>query len=424
MSKLSILGGPKTITKKMKLHNSIGNEERNIVNKVMKSGKLSAFYGTWGDGFYGGKYVQKFERDCSNFFKVKYALSVNSWTSGLIASVGALDINPGDEIIVSPWSMCASATAIIHWNAIPIFADIEYDTYNLDPADVIRKITKRTKAIMSVDIFGHSAPINELKKIARKYNLKIISDSAQSPGAKYNNKFAGTATDIGGISLNYHKHINTGEGGVIFTNNRKYAERIAMIRNHAEAIVVKKKVKNLANLVGYNFRMGEIEAAIGIEQLKKLKKIIKKKQDTAKLLINGLKGLSGLKLPIIKKNCSHVFYVFPLQVDGKKLGVHRNRIYEALQAEGVEGLLANFTHIPRLPLFKQKIAYGSKGFPWTINKHAKKIKYTNGICPVADDLQDNKYLGILLCSYVYDKQDVNNLIKAFHKVWNKLESLK
>lgn len=424
MNKLAILGGNKTIKNKMKPHNSIGKEERDAVNKVMKSGKLSAFYGTWGDGFYGGKYVKKFEKDCAKYFNVKYALSVNSWTSGLIAAVGSLDINPGDEIIVSPWSMCASASAILHWNAIPVFADIEADTYNLDPADVVKKITKRTKAIMSVDIFGHSAPINELKKIANKYKLKIISDSAQAPGAKYNKKFAGTMTDLGGISFNYHKHINTGEGGMIFTNKKEYADRIAMIRNHAEAIVAKKKVKNIANLVGYNFRMGEIEAAIGIAQLKKLKKIIQEKQYIAKLLIEGLSGLKGLKVPIIKKNCSHVFYVFPLQIDGEELGVHRNKIYDALKAEGVEGLQVAFTHIPRLPIFKKKIAYGSKGFPWTINKFAKKIKYIDGICPVADDMQDNKYLGILLCSYDFKKEDAQNLIKAFHKVWDNLNHIK
>ena len=123
----------------MRLHNSIGKEERQAVNKVMKSGKLSAFYGSWGKGFYGGKYVRKFEKKCEKFFGVKYALTVNSWTSGLIASVGSLDINPGDEIIVSPWSMCASATSILHWNAIPVFADIEYDTFNLNPSDVIKK---------------------------------------------------------------------------------------------------------------------------------------------------------------------------------------------------------------------------------------------------------------------------------------------
>lgn len=424
MNKLAIFGGNKTISEKVKIHNSIGKEEVNIVNRVMKTGKLSAFYGTWGKGFYGGKYVQKFEKSCIRYFKTKYAISVNSWTSGLIAAVGALDINPGDEIIVSPWSMCASATSILHWNAIPIFADIDKDTFNLDPKDVEKKITKRTKAIMSIDIFGHSAPIKELNKIAKKYKLSIISDSAQSPGAKYFKKFTGTITDIGGISLNYHKHINTGEGGVIFTNNKKLAERMYLIRNHAEAVVNKKKVESLSNLVGYNFRMGELEAAIGIEQLKKLNKIIKQKQLLAKILKKGLSNLKGLKLPIIKKNCSHVYYVFPMQINSKETGVHRNKIYKALVAEGIQGLQINFTHIPRLPIFENKIAYGSSGFPWSLNQYSKKVKYGKGICPVADEMLDSKYLGLLLCSYDFQKKDAKNIIKAFHKVWNKLNLLK
>ena len=206
---------------------------------------------------------------------------------------------------------------------------------------------------MSVDIFGHSAPINELKKIAKKYKLSIISDSAQSPGAKYNKKFAGTLTDIGGISLNYHKHINTGEGGVIFTNNKTLADRMYLIRNHAEAVVNQKRVKSLSNLVGYNFRMGEIEAAIGIEQIKKLNKIIKQKQQIAKILNKGLSKLRGLKLPIIKKNCSHVYYVYAMQIDHKVLGVHRNKIYKALVAEGIQGLQTNFTVIQNCQSLKK-----------------------------------------------------------------------
>ena len=421
MSKLAIFGGKKSIPYKIRAHKSIGKEEARAVSKIMKTGNLSEFFGTWGEGFYGGKYVKKFEKSCNKYFKVKYSISVNSWTSGLIAAVGALDINPGDEVIVSPWTMCATATSIIHWNAIPIFADIDNETFNIDPKEVEKKITKRTKAIMSVDIYGHSAPINELKKIGKKYKIPIISDSAQSPSAKYFNKNAGSLTEIGGISLNYHKHINTGEGGVIFTNNKRLAERMYMIRNHAEAIVGKKKVSNLANLVGYNFRMGELEAAIGIQQLKKLNKIVKQKQYIAKILDKGLRSLKGLKIPVVKKNCTHVYYVYPMQINQKETGVHRNKIYKALLAEGVQGLQINFTHVPRLPIFEKKIAYGSNGFPWSINKYAKKVKYGKGICPVADDMLDNKYMSILLCSYNFQKKDAENIIKAFHKVWNNLK---
>jgi len=292
--KLAINGGSKTINTKFAAYNSLGEEERLAVDRVMRSGVLSAFLGVWHKDFYGGPKVQEFEKMATKYFGVKHAITVNSWTSGLIAAVGALDIEPGDEIIVSPWTMAASATAILHWNAIPIFADIEEDTFNLDPDSVEANITPHTKAIMAVDIFGHSADMDSLRKIADKYNLKIISDTAQSPGAMYKGKYAGTLADIGGYSLNYHKHIHTGEGGIIVTNDDKLAERLQLIRNHAEVVVEAKGVEKINNMIGYNFRLGEIESAIGIEQLKKLKKFTKSRERIGNRLSLVLSCLNGL----------------------------------------------------------------------------------------------------------------------------------
>ena len=254
----------------------------------MRTGVLSQFLGTWHKDFYGGPKVKEFEIMAAKYFGVKHAITVNSWTSGLIAAVGALDIEPGDEIIVSPWTMSASATAILHWNAIPIFADIEEETFNLDPVSVESNITDRTKAIMAIDIFGHSADMDALRKIANKYNLKIISDTAQAPGAIYKGNFAGTLADIGGYSLNYHKHIHTGEGGILVTNDDNLAERLQLIRNHAEVVVEGKGVEKINNLLGFNFRLGEIESAIGIEQLKKLKYYVKTRERIANRLSEGI----------------------------------------------------------------------------------------------------------------------------------------
>ena len=132
--------------------------------------------------------MKEFERQCEDYFGVKHAVTVNSWTSGLIAAVGAIGIEPGDEVIVTPWTMCASATAILHWNAIPVFADIEPNTFNLDPVSVEANITPYTKAIMVVDIFGHSADMDALMALAAKHNLKVITDTAQAPGALYKGK--------------------------------------------------------------------------------------------------------------------------------------------------------------------------------------------------------------------------------------------
>ena len=423
-SVLAIDGGDKIIKKPFKKYNSIGVEEINAAKDVVESGVLSQYLGEWDDDFFGGLKVQVFERECERYFGVKHAITVNSWTSGLVAAVGAIGVEPGDEIIVTPWTMCASATAIMHWNAIPIFADIESDTFCLDMASVEANITSKTKAIMAVDIFGHSVDMDTLMSLAQKYNLKVISDTAQAPGAFYHGKYAGTLADIGGYSLNYHKHIHTGEGGIIVTNDDELADRMRLIRNHAEAVVKDKGVTNLSNMIGHNFRLGEIECAIGIEQLKKLHRLVEARQKKAERLSNGLKDLLGLRLPIVKGDCTHAYYVYPLILDTKKLGVSRNLIIKALEAEGVTGLNAGYANIHMLPMYQNKIAYGSHGFPWNLELVRQDINYTKGICPVAEKLHDETFIGFELCLYDLSKKDLDLIIEAFQKVWSSLNNLK
>jgi len=420
---LAINGGEKTIKTPLSVYNSIGVEELEAVERVVKSGVLSQYLGCWHDDFYGGPKVQEFERECEKFFNVKHAITVNSWTSGLIAAVGAIGVEPGDEVIVTPWTMCASATAILHWNAIPIFADIESETFCLDIASVEANITPKTKAIMSVDIFGHSADMDALISLARKYNLKVISDTAQAPGAFYHEKYAGTLADIGGYSLNYHKHIHTGEGGILVTNDDELADRMRLIRNHAETVVEDKGVSNLNNMIGHNFRLGEIECAIGIEQLKKLKQLVKTRQKRAERLIEGLKDLTGLRPPVVQDDCTHVYYVLPLIVDVEKLGTSRESIVQALEAEGVSGLSAGYVNVHLLPMYQEKIAYGSNGFPWTLDGVRQDIDYTKGICPVAEMLHEKTFIGFQMCVHELSDNDIDLIVRAFKKVWENIDSL-
>jgi len=348
---------------------------------------------------------------------------VNSWTSGLIAAIGAIGIEPGDEVIVSPWTMSASATAILHWNAIPVFADIEIETFNLDPISVEKNITPYTKAILVIDIFGHSADMDALQSIANKYNLKIISDTAQAPGAKFGSQFAGTIADIGGYSLNYHKHIHTGEGGIVVTNNDIFADKLRLIRNHAEAVVESKGVNDLVNMVGYNFRLGEIECAMGIEQIKKLPRLVRTRQNIANRLTNGLSSLKGLRLPIVKDRCTHVYYVYPMILDLDLLKCSREKIVGALQAEGVQGIASGYQNIHLLPMYQNKIAFGSSGFPWTSEVCKRDVDYNKGICPVAEKLQDETYISFGICQYNLDDAEVDLIIKAFNKVWKNLHKI-
>lgn len=421
--KLALHGGPKTITKPFKRYNSIGTEEVDAARAVVESGVLSQFLGCWDPDFYGGPKVQEFERQCESYFGVKHAVTVNSWTSGLIAAVGAIGIEPGDEVIVSPWTMCASATAILHWNAIPVFADIEPETFCLDPASVEKNITPYTRAIMAVDIFGHSADMDALMSIADRHGLKVITDTAQAPGTYYKGQMTGTLAHVGGYSLNYHKHIHTGEGGILVTNDDQIAERLQLIRNHAEAVVGDKGVSDLCNMIGYNFRLGEIESAIGIEQLKKLKGFVSGRQRAAERLTNGLKDLPGLRTPIVNPGCTHAYYMYPMVLDVQLLGVPRTRIIEALEAEGIVGLAAGYANVHLLPIYQQKTAYGSKGFPWSSDICHRDVDYKKGICPIAEVLHETSYLGYEMCMNELTDSDVDLMVEAFRKVWDNLPRL-
>ena len=423
-SKLAFWGGPATITKPFKHYNPIGREEVEAAKEVIESGVLSQFIGAWHPDFLGGPKVKEFEAQCATYFGVKHAITVNSWTSGLIAAVGAVGIQPGDEVIVPPWTMCASATAILHWNAIPVFADIDPVTFCLDPDSVEANITPFTKAIMAVDIFGQSADMVRLMSIAKRHGLKVISDTAQAPGAIYKGKFAGTLADVGGFSLNYHKHIHTGEGGILVTNDELIAQRLQLIRNHAEAVVGGMGISDLTNMVGYNFRLGEIECAMGITQLKKLQNFVESRSRLANQLNGKLSHLPGLRTPSIVADSSHVYYVYGMVLDTKLLGIKREILVNALEAEGVTGLSNGYQNIHLLPIFQKKIAYGSKGFPWASDICHRNVTYEKGICPVAEKLHDETYMGFAMCLHDLTDSDVDLIGRAFSKVWQSLPELR
>lgn len=421
---LALLSGPKVINAPFKRYNPIGQEELMAAQKVIESGVLSRFLGCWDPDFYGGPKVQEFERACEEFFGVEHAVTVNSATSGLITAIGAIGIEPGDEVIVTPWTMCASATAILHWNAIPVFADIDRETFCIDPVSVEKNISPRTKAIMAVDVFGQSCDAEALMAIAERNQLKLITDTAQAPGAMYKGRLAGTSAHIGSYSLNYHKHIHTGEGGILVTDDGALAERMRLIRNHAEGVVGDKGVSDLVNMIGYNFRLGEIECAIGIEQLKKLKRFVATRQRAAERLTAGLRGLAGLTTPLTRADSTHAYYVYAMVLDVDQLGVPRDRIFDALTAEGVVGLAPGFTNLHLLPLFQNRVAYGSKGFPWTSDVCTREVSYAKGICPVAEELHEFSYLGYEMCLNDLSDTDVDLIITAFRKVWASLDVLR
>lgn len=423
-NQLAILGGEPEIGAPLQLFNTIGEDDVAAAVDVIRSGVLSAYIGAPGEGFMGGPRVRAFERQAAEYFGVKHAIAVNSWTSGLIAAVGAIGIEPGDEIITTPWTMAATSTAILHFAGIPVFADIDPVTFNIDPASVEKLISPRTKAILAVDIFGQSADMKPLRELADKHGLKLLNDTAQAPGALYGNAYAGTLGDIGGYSLNYHKHIHCGEGGVIVTNDDTLAERMCLIRNHAEVVIKSEDPAKLANMIGFNFRMGEIEAAIAGVQLTKLAHRIETRQAAAARLTAGVADLPGLRTPTTADGSTHVYYVYGITIDPAVLGVSRALITDALKAEGVPGIAVGYQNLHLLPMFRHRIAYGKGGFPWTSPYADREVTYGPGQCPAAEKLHAETFFGLNLCMFEYDPADIDRVIAAFRKVWANLDALR
>lgn len=421
---LALHGGAPVITETFQPFVAVGDEEADAVAAVVRSGVLSAYIGARGPGFMGGEQVQALEREAADYFGVAHAIAVNSWTSGLIAAVGAIGIEPGDEIITTPWTMAATATAILHFNGIPVFADIDPHTFNIDPAQVEKLVTPRTRAIMAVDIFGQSADMQALRKIADRHGLRLISDTAQAPGAFSGAHHAGTLADIGGYSLNYHKHIHCGEGGILVTNDDRLAQRLRLLRNHAEVVIDSDAPQDLCNMLGYNFRMGEMEATIARLQLKKLAPRVATRQQAAAQLNEALHGLPGLTLPEVMNGNTHAYYVYGMTLDTEALGVSRRQLVAALRAEGVPGLMEGYQNIHLLPVFRNKIAYGTNGFPWHPAVTSAEHHYGPGLCPVAEKFHNETFLGLSLCLCEFTAAEIALVGTAFRKVWDRLDALR
>ncbi|QNM98500.1 DegT/DnrJ/EryC1/StrS family aminotransferase [Chitinimonas koreensis] len=429
MERLALLGGQPVRSAPLPQYRTIGEEEKQAVMAVLDSGVLSQFLGTWSMDFYGGQRVQALERAWEAFFGTAHAVSLNSATSGLFAAVGAAGVGPGDEVIVSPYTMSASAVAAVVYGGIPVFADIDPDHFCLTPATIRPLITPRTRAIIVVDLFGYPADIPAIVALAREHGIVVIEDNAQGPGARRDGRYAGSRADMAVFSLNYHKTIHSGEGGVVTTDDARLAERLQLIRNHAEVVVQQKSpdiaAEELVNLVGYNYRMTEIEAAIAAEQLKKLPALVAARQANAARLAAAIEGLPGLTPPRPGAEVEHGWYVFPFKYDAAATGVPRAKVAAALRAEGFPVGEGYVKPLYTQPIYRKGIALGRDGFPFAQARAAGTLPdYGSALCPVTERMHAAELLTGDFCHAGWSTADLDQLIAAFRKVFGQLDALR
>jgi perosamine synthetase len=429
--KLAISGGSPVRSEPFPAYVTVGKEERDAVSRVIDSGILSHYLGCCHEQFMGGPEVRALEEEWATYFGVKHAIAVNSCTSGLYCAVGAVGIEAGDECIVTPWTMCATATAPLIWGGIPVFADVEPDCFCLDAASVEARISTKTKAILAVDLFGQPYDADRINALALKHHIPVIEDCAQAPGAALNGKPTGLLGDIGVFSLNYHKHIHCGEGGIVVTNNDDYATRIRLIRNHAEAVVEDMGVTNIVNLVGFNFRMTELEAAVARCQLRKLSDLNQRRSDNVTWLEEKLRTLPFLTMPKVRDEGKHAYYVHACLYDDMIAEMPAETFVKAVSAElppfrlrEKEGSKLGVGYVKplyRLPMFQKRIAFGTNHYPFST---APERDYASVNCLVCEKLHAGHIITHEFMLPSLTTSDLTDVVDAFFKVWENRNELR
>ncbi|MFA6808997.1 MAG: DegT/DnrJ/EryC1/StrS family aminotransferase [Eubacteriales bacterium] len=325
----------------------ITEKEKKIVMEVLDSNILCL-----------GPKLKEFEKKIAAFAGTKHAIACNSGTSGLHMIIIALGIKDGDEVITTPFSFISSSNCMLFERAKPVFVDIDEKTYNMDVSQIEAKITPKTKAILPVHVFGQPVNMDEVRRIAKKYNLFVIEDACEAIGAKWNGEFAGSISDAGVFAFYPNKQMTTGEGGVVVTNNDRIAELCYSIRNQGRGI--SKQWLNHVRL-GYNYRMSDISAALGIAQLERIEEMLKKRQRVAEMYTQKFKNVKGVILQKIDKKALMSWFVFVIRFEE---GIDRNKVMEILLERGI-GCRPYFTGIHTQPFYVKEFGYKVGDFPVT-----------------------------------------------------------
>ena len=317
----------------------IDDEERQEILKVLDEGILTSASN------FGGKRVQDFERLLADFLHVKHAIAVNSGTAALHASILAAGIKESDEILIPSFTFVATANSVACTGAKPVFVDIEKDTYTMDPLDLENKITKKTRAIIPVHLYGHPAKMDEIKEIANKHSIIVIEDACQSLGSTYDGKQTGTLGQMGCFSMYASKVLTSGEGGAITTDSDEFAEKLRMIRNHGMVNGYDTRI------IGFNMRLPEISAAIAKTQMKKIQSMLDKRASNARklgqLLSNKIKD-KNIVLPHENQRTKYNWYLYTVALNDS-----RDKVKKFLNDSGIGATIYYDPPVHQTPFYSK-----------------------------------------------------------------------
>lgn len=347
-----------------------------------------------------GPKVDEFERAFAEFTGAEHAVAVSNGTAALHAAAHAAEIGPGDEVIVTPMTFAASANAILYMGATPIFADVEPDTLLLDPVKVEAKITSRTKAIIAVDYAGHPADWDALHEIASRHGLRLIDDACHAVGGSYRGRSVGTLADLNTFSFHPVKHFTTGEGGMITTHDADLAQRMRVFRNHGITTDHRQRAAQGGFFyemveLGYNYRITDIQCALGISQLRKLRESVKRRTQIAAMYDAAFADMNSVRPLAVRPDVEHSYHLYMIQIDTDVLGMDRGEVFKALRAENI-GVNVHYIPVHLHPYYQKHLGTGP------------------GLCPVAEAAYER--LITLPIFPQMTESDVDDVVTALKKL--------
>lgn len=338
---------------------SIDNDDLKAVEEVLRSDFLTT-----------GPKVAEFEKALSSYIGAKHCIAVNSGTSALDIAVGALELPAGSEIITTPFTFVASSNCILYNNCKPVFADIDPRTYNIDPDQIRKKITNKTKAIIYVDYAGQPCDIDEIQEIAEEKDLYLIEDASHALGAEYQGKKIGSFADMTVFSFHPVKHITTGEGGAVATENEEFHSRMKLLRNHGIDKAAGERTGYLYDMkvLGRNYRITDLQCALGISQLRKIERFLKRREKIAKMYNEGLGKAEGIVIPYVQPRVRHAWHLYTILLGKKK---DRDRFFRGMKKKGI-GVNVHYIPVYKFTYYKQ-FGISPKDFPNTEDVYSRII---------------------------------------------------